>query len=93
MGGWAGVLPYAECDPGFPIFPLCHRRVVELMLTLPAPYRRSGRLARDIILREWPELLEWPVNEPIGTTRLVLAAKKALHQGKRALRRPRPARA
>lgn len=91
MGGWAGVLPYAECDPGFPIFPLCHRRVVERMLTLPVAYRRAGRLARDIIAREWPALLDWPINEPIGATRLVLAAQRALHRGKKALRRTRSA--
>jgi hypothetical protein len=89
MGGWAGILPYAECDPGFSIFPLCHRRVVERMLVLPAPYRRSGCLPRDVIAREWPELLEWPVNEAIGATRLELAAKKVVHRAKRALRRAR----
>ncbi len=86
MGGWAGILPYAECDPGFPIFPLCHRRIVEHMLTLPLSYRRSGRLGWDIIEREWPELLEWPINQPIGVTRLVLAARKAIRLGKRAWR-------
>ncbi len=89
MGGWAGVLPYAESSPGFPIFPLCHRRVVERMLTLPAPYRRSGRLSRDIVAREWPELLDWPINQPIGAMRLVLPAKRAIQKAKRALRRPR----
>ncbi len=87
MGGWAGIVPYAECDPGFPIFPLCHRRVVERMLTLPAPYRRAGRMARDVIAREWPELLEWPINEPIGATRLLFEAKRALHRTRQALRR------
>ena len=56
------------------------------MLTLPLSYRQSGRLARDIIEREWPELLEWPINQPIGATRLVLAARKAIRMGKRAWR-------
>jgi hypothetical protein len=87
MGGWAGILPYAECDPGYPIFPLCHRRVVQHMLTLPSFYRRSGQLARDVIAREWPELLGWPINEPIGATRLMVAIRGALHRGKTALRR------
>lgn len=86
MGGWAGILPYAECDPGFAIFPLCHRRIVEHMLTLPLCYRRSGRLGRDIIEREWPELFEWPINQPIGATRFMLAARKAIRMGKRAWR-------
>jgi hypothetical protein len=88
MGGWAGIVPYAECDPGFVIFPLCHRTVVQRMLTLPASYRRSGQMPRDIIAREWPELLRWPVNEPIGFTRLLLRARKAVQKGRIALRHP-----
>lgn len=88
MGGWAGIVPYAECDPGFMIFPLCHRRAVQRMLTLPAQYRRSGRLGRDVIAREWPELLEWPINQPMGAARLLLAAKRAIQRGKIALRDP-----
>jgi hypothetical protein len=62
VGCWAGVWPYAECDLGFTMFPLCHRRVIERMLTLPASYRRSGQLSRDIIALEWPELLKWRFN-------------------------------
>jgi hypothetical protein len=61
------------------------------MLTLPAQYRRSGRLGRDVIAREWPELLDWPINEPIGVARLLLAAKRAIHRGKVALRDPQAA--
>ncbi len=88
MGGWAGILPYAECDPGFALFPLCHQRIVQRMLALPVAYRRSGHLPRDIIAREWPELLGWPINQPIGSTRLLLGAKRAIHKGKVALRHP-----
>lgn len=62
IGCWAGVWPYAACDYAFEIFPVCHRRVIELMLTLPASYRRSGQLPWDIIAREWPDLLKWPFN-------------------------------
>jgi hypothetical protein len=82
MGAWASVVQYAECDPGFSIFPLCHRRVIERMLALPGAYRRSGQLPRDVITREWPDLLAWPVNEPIGATRLLLAANRAIRKGK-----------
>ena len=78
LGCWAGVFPYAECDPGFAIFPLCHREIVERMLRLPTSYRRAGHLPRDIIAREWPALLEWPINQPIGATRLRLSVKKAI---------------
>ncbi|MBL8539180.1 MAG: hypothetical protein JNK68_02290 [Betaproteobacteria bacterium] len=82
MGCWASVIQYAECDPGFAIFPLAHRRIVERMLALPAPYRRAGRLPRDIIVREWPSLLDWPVNRPVGMTRYVFRAKKAIRKAK-----------
>jgi hypothetical protein len=88
MGGWASVIQYAECDPGFAIFPLCHREIVERMLSLPASYRRSGRLPHDIIAREWPALLEWPINRPIGATRLLFKMKKAIRKATLAWREP-----
>jgi hypothetical protein len=86
MGCWGGVFPYAQCDPGYLMFPLCHRGIVERMLTLPADYRRSGVLARDIIEREWPALLEWPINQPTGTARLLFGVKRAISKGVRVLR-------
>ena len=80
MGGWASIVQYAQCDPGFSIFPLCHRDVVQRLLTLPVSYRRSGHLPLDVISREWPDLLAWPINEPIGSIRLLLAAKIAIRK-------------
>jgi hypothetical protein len=88
MGCWGGVFPYAHCDPGFLVFPLCHRGIVERMLMLPASYRRSGRLPRDIIAREWPALLEWPINQPIGASRLLFRAKKAFRKAAKVWREP-----
>ncbi len=88
MGCWASVIQYAECDPGFAIFPLCHRRIVERMLALPAPYRRAGRLPRDIIAREWQALLEWPINRPVGATRIKFKLKRAIRKAKRLLGDP-----
>lgn len=82
MGGWASVIQYAECDPGFAIFPLSHRGIVERMLGLPASYRRAGRLPRDIIALEWPALLEWPINRPIGATRLLFRVKRAIKRAR-----------
>jgi len=70
LGCWAGVWPYAECDSGFVVFPMCHRVVVEHMRGLPVPLRRSGALMETIIAREWPELLEWPFNKPVGLQRI-----------------------
>jgi hypothetical protein len=46
------------------------------MLTLPIPYRRSGALMKDIIAHEWPQLLELPINKPVGMLRLSLAIKE-----------------
>lgn len=91
MGCWGGILPYAEGgDPGFVIYPMCHREIITRMLTLPTPYRISGFLAcevthsggeppfmKAIIEREWPELLAWPFNEPTGFMHLTLAARRA----------------
>jgi hypothetical protein len=82
VGGWASVVQYAECDPGFAIFPLCHRGIVERMLALPASYRRMGRMAQDIIAREWPALLDWPVNRPIGATRVLFRMKRAIKKAR-----------
>ena len=77
LGCWGGIWPYAQSgDPGFIIFPMCHRDVIERMLTLPTQYRRSGALMQDVIKREWPELLDWPFSEPIGFMHLMLAARR-----------------
>lgn len=88
MGAWAGILPYAEGgDPGFLLYPMCHREVVTRMMTLPTEYRRNGYLQyerprrgtppfmKEIISKEWPELLEWPFNTPVGTMKILLDAK------------------
>ncbi len=85
MGCWGGVLPYAEApDPGFVIYPMCHREIIERMLTLPAEYRlynrRYDKLApfmEEVIKREWPELLEWPINGPTRDIRYALSARIA----------------
>lgn len=89
LGCWAGVWGYAQVDPGFVIFSMCHRGIVERMLTLPAAYRRSGCLPQDIIAREWPELRDWPINQPIGSIRLLLPVKRAIRKGAMALRHPK----
>lgn len=87
-GCWAGIWPYAECGYGVVLFPMCHRRVVERMLTLPLAYRRSRALMQDIIAREWPELLEWPFNAAVGTDRLRLATKALVEKAKAAFFHP-----
>jgi hypothetical protein len=78
LGGWAGILPYAECDPGSWVFPLCHRRILENMLSLPAWYRRAGEMPQDVIAQEWPELLAWPINRAVGFSRSLTRLKRAI---------------
>lgn len=90
LGCWGGVFPYSEGgNPGPVIFPMCHREVIERMLTLPLQYILSGfylyelthtgppPFMQAIIEREWPELLAWPFNKPTGLMRLALAARRA----------------
>jgi hypothetical protein len=60
---WAGPWAYAEFfDPGFTLFPMCHREIVDIFLALPERERRDNSLQRAIIRAHWPELLEWPFN-------------------------------
>jgi hypothetical protein len=81
LGCWAGIWPYAECDgPGFIMFPMCHREIIERMITLPAHYRLSGTLMKDIITAEWPALLEWPINQPVGLKRMSQFIRRAPHE-------------
>jgi hypothetical protein len=88
LGSWAGVWAYAYCDLGFVVMPACHRRAVERMLTLPLSYHLAGVFMRDVVAREWPELLEWPLNQPQGVHRLFLAVKRRLTRGIFRLRHP-----
>jgi len=77
LGCWGGIFPYAESrDPGFIIFPMCHREIIERMITLPADYRLSGTLMKDVINAEWPELLAWPFNKPVGVSKILLGARR-----------------
>jgi len=64
LGSWHGFLMYGF--PGtarFHSFPYNDRRVFEAMLRLPADYRWSQLLTRDLIASEWPELAAFPYNE------------------------------
>ena len=60
---WAGPWAYAEYfDPGFTLFPMCHREIVDVFLALPEAERRANSLQRSLIAQRWPELLDWPFN-------------------------------
>lgn len=67
LGCWGGVLSYALPDGcAFHLLPFAQRRTFEMMLRLPASYRWRQRLATDLVAMEWPELLRFPFNEPMG---------------------------
>ena len=60
---WAGIWPYAEFSgPGFTVFPMCHREIIDLILSLPERTRTDETFMRIVIHRQWPELLDWPIN-------------------------------
>lgn len=82
-GCWAGPQEYG--NEGMTVMsPYCHRRILQLMLTLPQDYRWQDRLPGDLIRLRWPELLEVPTNKlpwlrqlirhPRGTVRSAIAS-------------------
>jgi len=78
-GCWFGPLLYGLASNRSYVFPFSHRRLMECMLTLPTPYRRQNSLENDLIGGEWPELLRFPFNWPLGV-------RKYLHFVRRRLR-------
>lgn len=61
----AGVGSYADV-PLKRVHPFSQRRIFELMMALPPDFRFGQVLSEKIIALKWPELLEFPFNEPIG---------------------------
>jgi hypothetical protein len=59
------------------------------MRRLPVSFRRSGALMETIIAREWPELLEWPFNNPVGLQRTVVEIGKMRRRVIAAVRDPK----
>jgi hypothetical protein len=72
-GCWFGPLLYGFTSSALHILPFSHRRIIEIMLSLPTDYRRDNMLPIDVIKREWPELLRFPFNWPIGIRRYLYA--------------------
>jgi hypothetical protein len=76
-GCWAAPQEYGHVDGVLLLSPYCHRRIVELILTLPAEYRQRGGLPWDLIASRWPQLLQVPFNEPIGLRAGLRVARRA----------------
>ena len=73
----------------FVAYPFNSRRVYEKMFSLPQEYRRERRLPRDLIQLKWPELLEFPFNEPFGLLKLEHQLRRSLTKVRTAVRKCR----
>lgn len=88
MGCWTGILPYGYAQDGrFMIFPLCHRDIIEAMLSQPSPVGRTDLLQRRIMEREWPQLLDYPFNRPRGLQSMGMASVRLRGRIARKLRK------
>jgi hypothetical protein len=85
-GCWASPQLYGLQEQGLFMYPFSHRRIVELMLSLPAEYRRQMRLEDDLIGRAWPELLELPFNWPLGISGYLYSINWRVHALRKKLR-------
>jgi hypothetical protein len=71
-GCWAGVIEYAE--DGYSLLrlaPMCHTEIIRTLMSLPEAYRRADGFEHDLLAAQWPELLEFPINDqlPVGRVR------------------------
>ena len=62
LGCWAGVTAYGDATGPIRVQPFSNRRIVELLLGLPAAMRREDGVPKALIHRWWPELLTYPIN-------------------------------
>jgi len=76
-GCWAGPQQYGHISSACRLFPFSHRRIFEIILGLPCDYRRRQLLPVDLIRSQWPELLHFPFNEPIGFGRYARVVRGA----------------
>jgi hypothetical protein len=65
-GCWGALSIYGNNWNVFEVYPFCHRRIFELILSLPYEYRIKGKLNLDLIKTQWPELLKFPINNYRG---------------------------
>jgi hypothetical protein len=71
LGCWACPHFYGTASFSVNLTPFCHREIFDLMLRLPAAYRCSKALPRDIISAAWPDLHSLPYNEYPGIRGLI----------------------
>ncbi len=78
MGCWSGPAHYGFAHGAFYISPFVHRRAMEIMLALPADYRRACQADTDLVASQWPELLRYPCNWPVGLRRYACYVNRRL---------------
>jgi len=66
QGCWGGPQQYGNNWNIFQTFPLCHRKIYDLLWQVPRQYRIEAKLGTDLIESQWPELLEFPINNYRG---------------------------
>jgi hypothetical protein len=63
---WGGPQEYGHAGTAFVLSPYCHRRIVQLKLTLPVGYRWRDQLPDDLLKLRWPALLGFPFDKAFG---------------------------
>jgi hypothetical protein len=86
LGCWSAPMRYGHTRPACMLSPFSHRRILELLMSLPDAYRREGRFERDLIGLQWPELLRFPFNWPMGWRRVAYAIGWRMRKLRRWLR-------
>jgi hypothetical protein len=66
LGCWAAPHFYGAAPFSINLAPFSHREIFDILIRLPAAYRRNKVAATDIISTTWPELLGLPFNEYPG---------------------------
>jgi hypothetical protein len=54
--------------------------ILQAMLSLPPEYKRDLRLEIDIIESQWPELLRFPFNAPLGIRGFLFTLEHAIRR-------------
>ena len=85
LGCWAGPLHYGLVNNGFCLSPFVNRRLLEIMLALPADYRQNQLLARDLIQQQWSELLNIPFNRYPGVKGQLMVVQQKIQRQLRKL--------
>lgn len=89
LGCWAGPRDYGQVTTKSILYPFNHRDALDAMLRINPEDRHDKVLENLVIEQEWPELLAWPFNAPVGLKGMVHTVRDAVRRRWRRLtRRP-----